>query len=284
MQVIKNALFSGELYLPRKRHAGLAAVVIMNSSAGVCDIRERFYARFLAQHGIAALVVDSFGPRRVVETIQDQSRITDQNMESDAYAAFDYLAGDPRFDARRIAIMGVSKGGQTAINTSLLARRAWFGRSAPDFAASIALVPPAHMQQRDARTDGRPLLVLLAEKDDYTGVVPVLEYAVRMRRTGSKAIKTVIYPNVHHAWELTGPPVWLAKAENYSHCLFFVEENAELTDASDGRHMTVQAFFRDRQRYCALGAHVGGGTASFKEEAAGAIVRFFQKDLGWRLP
>jgi len=283
VQIIKNDLFSGELFLPHKADTGLAAVVIMNSSAGVCDIRERFYARFLAEAGIAALAVDSFSPRGIVETIRDQSQIADQTMEADAYAAFDYLAGDPRFDATRIAVMGVSKGGQAAINTALLARRAWFGRSVPDFAARIALVPPAHMQQRDARTDGRPILVLLAGKDDYTGAAPALEYADRMRRSGNNAIKTVVYPNARHAWESTGPPIWLAEAENYSHCLFFVEDNAELTDEAKGRQMTIQEFFRNRKQYCVLGAHAGGGTASFKKEAAGAIVRFLQENVGWRL-
>ena len=102
VHIIKDKSFSGELYLPEKAAAGLAAVVIMNSSAGVCDIRERFYASFFAKSGIAALVVDSFSPRGIVETIRDQSRITDQDMERDAYAAFDYLAGDRRFDAARI--------------------------------------------------------------------------------------------------------------------------------------------------------------------------------------
>ena len=284
VQIIKNDLFSGELFLPHKADTGLAAVVIMNSSAGVCDIRERFYARFLAEAGIAALAVDSFSPRGIVETIRDQSQIADQTMEADAYAAFDCLVGDPRFDATRIAVMGVSKGGQTTINTALLARRAWFRRPAQDFAARIALVPPAHMQQRDARTDGRPMLMLLAEKDDYTGVSPALAYADRMRRSGNNAIKTVIYPNAHHAWECTGPPIWLAEAEKYSHCLFFVEDNAELTEETSGRRMTVQEFLRNRERYRALGAHVGGGTANLKKEAASAIVQFLQEDVGWRLP
>ena len=284
VQTINSEGISGELYLPQKMDTGLAAVVIMNSSAGVCDIRERFYARFLAKSGIAALAVDSFSPRCIVETMRDQSQISDQNMETDAYAAFDYLAGDPRFDVTRIAVMGVSKGGQAAINTALLARRAWFGRSVPDFAARVAIVPPAHMQQRDARTDGRPLLVLLAEKDDYTGAAPALEYADRIRRSGNNDIRTVVYPNARHAWELTGPPIWLAEAENYSHCLLFVENNADLTDDANGHHMTMQEFFRNRERYRVLGAHVGGGTASLKAEAAGAIVQFLQNNAGWGLP
>ena len=155
-------------------------MVIMNSSAGVCDTRERFYARFFAEHGVAALVVDSFQDRGISETTTDQSRISDQEMERDAYEAYGFLASDPGIDARRIGIMGVSRGGLIALDTGLLARRRWFGRPERDFAARVALVPPAHLQQLDARTDGKPLLLLLAGQDDLTGVEAAHSYAARM--------------------------------------------------------------------------------------------------------
>ena len=280
MHKIENRGFCGELYLPQPQGAGLAVVLIMSSSAGLSDIRERFYARFFAQCGLAALVVDSFAPRGIVETMRDQSLISEQEMEADAYAAFDYLAGDERFDGGRIAIMGVSKGGLVALNTALLARRAWFGRRGRDFAASIALVPPAHMQQRDARLDGRSVLVQLAGRDDYTGLAPALAYAARLRESGAR-LASLVYPKAHHAWELTGPPQWLAEVENYSHCRLFVEDNAELADLAGGGRLTLAEFFANRERYCVLGAHAGGGTNLFKRQAALAIVRFLEKNGIW---
>jgi len=281
---IATPAFRGELYLPGRPAAPLGAMVILNSSAGVCDIRERFYARFLAVSGLAALVVDSFGPRDIVETTADQSRLLDRDMERDAYAAQAFLAADPTIDPGRIAVMGVSKGGLAALHTGLLARRAWFGRPDHDFAARIALVPPAHMQQRDARTDGRPLLVLLAGLDDCTGTAAPRRYAARLRAAGRSEIAVTVYPGALHAWERTGPPLWLGSAENYSRCNLLVEDDGGLTDPVDGRRMSMREFFRDRDRYRFWGGHAGGGTEAFKRRAAADIVRFLADQAGWDIP
>ncbi len=212
----------------------------------------------------------------------DQSRIADQEMERDAYAAYGFLVADPRIDPRRIAVMGVSKGGLAALNTGLQVRRSWFSRPAADFAARIALAPPAHMQQRDARTDERPLLVLLAGRDDYAGTAPALDYVGRMRAAGSSDIALAVYPEAHHAWERTGPPLWLAEAENYSGCRLMVDDNAGLTDPRTGRHLTVQEFFRDHARYRRLGGHAGGGTEALKARTVSDIVRFLSAQADFR--
>jgi len=268
-----------ELYLPNGCGARVPAIVIINSSAGVCDIRERFYARFFSERGIAALVVDSFGLRGVTNTIEDQSLVPDQLLEADAYEAFELLARDHRIDADSIGIMGVSKGGQIALNTSLAVRRQWFHRPWADFAAHIALAPPAHMQQRNARTNGRPILLLLAERDDFTGVDAPMEYARRMAKAGNPRIRTRVYRGAHHAWELTGPVVFLEKAENYSRCHFLVEDDGSLTDRDTQRRMTLDVFFLKRSDYLYHGAHAGGGTEELKHDAAMEILNFFHACL-----
>lgn len=264
----------GELLLPTRARGALSAVVILNSSAGVCDVRERFYARFLADNGLAALVVDSFGPRGLADTTRDQSLFYDQDMERDAYVAYDFLAADSRFDPGRIAVMGVSKGGYAALNTGLLARRAWFFRPAADFAARVALVPPAHLQQRNVRTDGRPLLVLLAGLDDLTGTVQPAAFVERIRAGGRPDVVTVHYPQARHAWERPGPPLWLERAENYCGHTLLVEDDGRLADAADGRRLTLAEFYADRERYRTFGGHAGGGTPALKNQAATDIVRF----------
>jgi len=280
--LVNDPCLRGELYLPSRETPPWPGMVILNSSAGICDARERYYARFLAGHGMAALAVDSFGPRGIVETMTDQSRIADQDMERDAYAAFDRLAADPRIDSGRIGVMGVSRGGLAALHTGLLARRAWFSRPASDFAVRIALVPPGHMQQRDARTDGRPMLILLAGRDDYVGTEPALAYAARLTDVGGGDIRTKVYRDAHHAWERTGPPIFLEKAENYSRCRLYVEDDATLTDARTGRRLTLPEFFNERQRHITLGGHVGGGTDAFKAGVAEDILRFLVPRIGQR--
>lgn len=275
MEIIKAHGLSGELYFPASRAAKGAALVIMSSSAGVCDLRERFYARFFASKGYAAFVVDSFGPRGIKETISDQSRITDEDMEKDAYAAFAYLKNNIEIDPERIAVMGVSRGGRIALHTALAVRRAWFLRPKNDFAAHICLVPPCHMQQRDPGTSGRPILFILAGKDDFTGVDQPRLYAERMRERGAD-ITLLTYPEAYHAWEVT-KLVYLPLAENYSGSFFWIEDDGRISGAAGEKGMTRQEFFCMRDRCRVLGAHAGGGSAAFKLQAAADIAAFLEE-------
>jgi dienelactone hydrolase len=198
-------------------------------------------------------------------------------MEEDAYTAFDYLSTVPGIDASKIAVMGVSKGGLVAINTALAARRRLFSRAERDFAAHISLVPPCHMQQRDARSNGQPILVMLAGRDDYTGTAQAEMYIERIKAAGRADITSKTYSEALHAWEATGKPVLLPHAENYSGALFWIEDDGRLTDAANGQKMTPDEFLRRRRRYCTLGAHAGGGTEAFKLQVAEDILGFLDK-------
>jgi len=262
------------LLFPPAQSGPVPAVVIINSSAGVVDIRECFYGRFLAAHGLAACVVDSFTSRGIRETMTNQSLIRDVEMEQDAYRAFDRLAVDTRIDPRRIALMGVSKGGLITLHTALTVRRVRMNRPAHDFAARVVIVPPAHMQHRDARTDGRPMLVLLGGRDDYTGSDQAREYVQRIGDAGNAGVYVRIYPDAHHGWEKTGQPLFLPDVENYSCMNCFIEDDGALTSGLWPGAWTLDEFFRRRQRFCSRGAHVGGGTAYFKEQVCREILEF----------
>ncbi len=267
----------GELSLPPRPRGLLPAVVILSSSAGVCDVRERFYARAFASRGLAALVVDSFGPRGIVETMTDQSRLAEAAMEGDAYAAYDVLAADGRIDPRRVAVMGVSKGGLAALGTALCVRRAWFSRRRPDFAARVALCPPAHLQQQDARSEPGPVLVLLAGRDDYAGLAPARDYVLRLRAAGRADVSLAVYPEAHHAWERPGPPVWLPDAENYSRCRFLVDDAGGLVEPLSGHRLPLDAFYRRREAFLTRGGHAGGGGEALKARTVADILRFLAK-------
>src|SRR5215471_16762051 len=69
--------------------------------------------------GIASLLLDSFSGRGLVSTSADQALLGRLNMILDAYRAFDVLAAHPRIDAARIAVIGFSRGGQSALYSSL---------------------------------------------------------------------------------------------------------------------------------------------------------------------
>src|SRR6266571_4225340 len=87
---LKDEKITADLYRP-KVDDRVPAAVIINSSGGVSAHTEHFYARLLADHGVAALVVDSFAPRGVRETSSDQRRVGQSQSAADAVAGFRWL-------------------------------------------------------------------------------------------------------------------------------------------------------------------------------------------------
>ena len=70
------AMAQGQLALPANAPADarLPAVVLVHGSGGVYPEELTYWARLLNEQGIAALVMDVFGPRGVKSTGNDQSR------------------------------------------------------------------------------------------------------------------------------------------------------------------------------------------------------------------
>lgn len=135
---------------------------------------------------------------------------------------------------------------------------------------------PAHMQHRDARTDGRPILVLLGGRDNYTGSDQAREYVRRMADAGHAGVHIHLYHEACHGWEKTGPPVFLPDVENYRSMDCRIEDDGTLTSSLWSGRWTMDEFFSRRQQFCSRGAHVGGGTEDFKEQVCREILEFFR--------
>ena len=119
----RPARLTAALCLPPAAAGPAPCMVILTSSAGVQRHREHYYAQALNEVGIAALIVDSFTGRGVRRTVADQTLVSAAQMEGDAFAALALLRADPRIDAGRIGLMGVSKGGGAALNAAIAVRR-----------------------------------------------------------------------------------------------------------------------------------------------------------------
>lgn len=104
---------NAKLLLPNKPGPH-SVVVLVNSSAGKNDVfLDAIPGAFVAQ-GIAVVVLDTFTPRGVSDTIYDASKVTSVDMGADALAALKYLRRDSRFRSNKIAIAGHSRGGTLA--------------------------------------------------------------------------------------------------------------------------------------------------------------------------
>lgn len=275
---VAPAKITASLYLP-KDSKPLAAMVIVNNSGGVLDRIEGHYARALSQNGIAALVIDSFKPRKIVSTSVNQSLVSSWAMENDAFAALAHLKSDKRIDPERIGIMGVSKGGLVAQNAAMMVRRELRRTGSLAFALHVPIAPDCVGQFRNAATTGRPILYMLAELDDLTPAKPCLEYAERLKKAGNTNVSVKVYPGQHHAWELTGPVIYMKASENYSACAAMIEDNGDRTMKANNKVVGAWNAAKWMKENCVTrGAHVGGGTEKQKTIATDDLIQFLKQN------
>lgn len=266
------------LYTPRDTSGLLAAVVIVPSSSGVQEEREIHYAKALVAAGIAALVVDSYGARGIENSLYDQSLLDQWEIENDAIAALGLLSKDARIDPRRIAIMGVSKGGTAAMDSALTIRRRWMGVTSLRFAAHVAITPDCTWMTRQAETTGAPMLFLLAGLDDQTPAQACLDQAKRMTEAGNTGIETEVYDNAHHAWEELGrKPVYDPEVENYAQCRVWILNDGSMMAADTGEPLPEDDWWTWAEQNCmTLGATCCGGTQEQKTAATERIITFLR--------
>ena len=251
-----------------------AAMVIVQGFGGVSDAREGFWARELAAFGVASLVVESFTARGVGSSIDDQSRVSTAQGLRDAYAALGYLAQQEFVDPRRIGVMGMSWGGTVALRAADRRRQG----DGPGFAASIPLYPGCVAQYRNPRP-GVPLLVLIGERDDYTGIGSCLDYVNRIRAAGGAA-QLKLYPGAHHGFDGDGREVFRPQVQNYRDCVLYIEDDGTTTYGRTGEPLeSAQKAFELMRRDCMRSGATVGANARARSEALRDVQAFLKTTL-----
>jgi dienelactone hydrolase len=119
------------------------------------------WSKELNQLGIAAFLVDSFSGRGIISTLDDQTQLGRLAMAADAYRALELLAKDARIDPARIAVMGFSRGGQSALYSAMT--RLYQAKGPSNnlrFAAHIAFYPDCMTTyQNDTVVNGVPIRI-----------------------------------------------------------------------------------------------------------------------------
>jgi dienelactone hydrolase len=183
------------------------AVVQLHGCAGI-EAQSFRWARWLADRGYVALVVDSFGPRRLEGDCRSgpgDPPITARF--DDAFGALRYLQSLPGVRADRVAAIGWSQGGVYAmavINGPSLERARARGVALPatGFAAGIGIYPGGCFSLVKEQVV-RPLLVLIGEADDWTPAAKCREMVEAMRSRGADA-SIVTYPGAYHYFDVEG--------------------------------------------------------------------------------
>ena len=172
-------------YLTRPRGAGsFPAVVLLHTCLGLPEERASIGER-IAAWGYVALFVDDFATRGLKETCA----VDFKQALPDASGALAYLASLPYVDPARIAAIGFSQGGDTALKIAT-------GGAAGFKAAAAFYSPCANLA---GATLDIPTLILVGAKDEVT---PAAECAKLARQQAPGMVKFVVYPGAAHAFDL----------------------------------------------------------------------------------
>ena len=269
----------GFLFLPKDATPGAKApaMVVVHGSGGVGDRREGDWGRALSAVGIAVLAIDSFTPRGVRSTAEDQTRVSQQQMVRDAYGALAFLAARNTIDAERVGVMGMSKGGSVALDAAD-ERTQQSGR----FAVYVPFYPGCTFQFRNPRMKG-PMLMLIGANDDYTGVKTCSEYVERIRAAGA-SVEIKIYPGAHHGFDgdtSNFREAWVPRAQNYRDCVIYVEDDRRaVTKAGTPLDLRQpREAFEVLKRECLRSGATFGGNASVKQRAHEDVKAFLKTHL-----
>jgi dienelactone hydrolase len=208
------ATVTGELYLPPKASGAVPAMVLKHGSGGLegpTGVNIRKWAATFASWGIAAFVVDSFGPRGIKETATNQGQLSSWADVADALAALQILGADPRIDKNRIGIVGWSRGGAVALDTALETVRKSIVTDDLKFALHVVFYGPADIQYRDRATDKSPMMFLHGEADNYTPIGPIREFSDWAQRQGNP-VSFISYPRSYHDFDVQGGYTGFVKA------------------------------------------------------------------------
>jgi dienelactone hydrolase len=231
----RPAVIDGILTLPPG--GGRAPAVILTHGCAGVGATETGWAAQLNQMGIATFVVDSFSGRNIQEVCTGRYTINTASVLVDVYRAQDLLATHPRIDPSRIALMGFSFGGRTAVWASQTRFQRRYGIEGRQFAAYLAFYPAScYITLADeAQTSGGPIRIFHGVADDWTPIEPCRRHVERVRRAGKDAV-LYEYPDAHHSFDsprLAAVQSW-AQAISPRNCAF-VERDGKIVDPATGR-------------------------------------------------
>lgn len=172
-------------YLTRPKGAGpFPAVVLLHTCLGLPAERASIGAR-IATWAYVALFVDDFATRGLKETCA----VDFKQALPDADGALAYLRRLSYVDPDKIAVVGFSQGGDTALKIA--------SRGAAGFKAAAAFYPPCANLAGAAL--GIPTLILVGAKDEVTPAVDCAELA---KRQAPGMVRFDVYPGAAHAFDL----------------------------------------------------------------------------------
>lgn len=273
----------GHLFLPKGAEK-VPAVILMHGSGGIYGAMTDYWPKQFNAAGIAVFSMDSFGPRGVKSTAEDQSQVPPAADVADVFAALKLLATHPRIDPKRIAIMGFSRGGMTTWRAA--AERIVVSQKLPDglrFAAHIPVYSGGcaglfRLMVKPGTFSKAPMLWIHGDADDYTPIGPCQEYAEKIGKAGTP-VEFAVIKGARHKFDADGlKRTQIAGAQtSQPNCPIEVDiDIMAVFDRTTGQRLQGEAYQAMLKKCAGRGASVEGNTAA-RDTAAKAAVAFLRK-------
>jgi dienelactone hydrolase len=195
-----SVTIAGELRIPSGIEGRIPAVVLVHGAGGI-TMNVDPWARDINDLGVAVFIIDCFTGRGFKEGFVPGSKANSLTMIVDAYRALGLLADHPRIDPARIALMGFSRGGGTALYASMKRFQRMYGPKGFEFAAYIPFYPPCWVTYiDDEQVSEKPIRIFHGADDNWVPVEPCRKYVERLQKNGKDAQLTE-YPGAHHIFD-----------------------------------------------------------------------------------
>ena len=283
------ATAQGELLLPPNapKDAKSPAVVLVHGSGGIYPEEVSFWAKLLNAQGIATFVIDIFGPRGVKSTGEDQSQVPFAADTADAFAALGMLASHPQIDPKRIAVMGFSRGGITAIRSGVTPIIKGAAPAGLRFAAHIALYSGGcsgilSVTPRAGAFSPEPMLFVHGDADDYTYMSDCRTYAQRINAAGTPT-ELVVLPGVRHKFDVDNTKLITlpANSKTKEGCpLEYDILDLKVRDRRSGDALSQDKVKEIGNDLCATRGSTMEGNHAARDAAGKAVMAFLSRTLG----
>jgi dienelactone hydrolase len=182
---------------PYSSNVNAGCTVVSRGRSSACGAntlskRHQMWGEYWVNHGYAALLVDSFGPRGRghgfgphTHDDADRDAVNELSVRPlDAEGALTWLAAQPGMKPDSVMLQGWSNGGSTTLNT--LQRQGEGGAAKLRFRAALAFYPgcgPKALLARKLNVDV-PLLLLLGSDDEEVSPTTCRDVAARSSAPG----------------------------------------------------------------------------------------------------
>ena len=256
---------TGELILPE----GLGKFPVVVLQHGTGDNKKKWYknlANELKKNNIGTFINDSYTNREL-----SGADLTLAPRVIDGLFLLNALSNHPKIDKNRIGIQGYSYGGMVAFFT---AYEGLINKVGVQYAAHMPVYPGCDVVIKDMVTTSAPILMIIAENDDYAPAADCIDY-------GPNIGKIKIYKDAYHGFISTKKKKeFLKNTGHFNDCeRGYIQDDGKWFYNGKTRNGTESEIFSEIWKECGnQGVHIGG-TSKIRELLIEDTIEFFSKHL-----